>query len=228
MDCRAKYPICLVYQEKKLKKLRNLIFCMLAAVCWFVLSVSEAKAGNREYSENAAVKIDSTTSPSQATGDIRLAKSGKSGEETPENENWRRVEENVTYRSNAPTKVTVIGNTVLVPVTLVYRGREADVRLVLDTGASVTMIKTEIADQLNINLSGARKMRMQVAGGAVVTAHLVTLNSITVGPHEKSNALVSVLPHRGPAVPYDGLLGMDVLRGVKFNVDFDKQMIVWE
>jgi predicted aspartyl protease len=201
---------------------------MLAAICWFAQSVSEAKAENRGYPESAAARVGSATVPSPATGDIRLAKSGKSGQGESENENWRRVDENITYRSNAPTRVTVIGNTVLVPVTLVYRGREVDVQLVLDTGASVTMIKTEIADQLNINLSGARKMRVQVAGGAVIIAHLVTLNSITVGPHEKRNALISVLPHRGPAVPYDGLLGMDVLRGVKFNVDFDKQMIIWE
>jgi predicted aspartyl protease len=201
---------------------------MLAAIFWVAQSVSEAKAENRGYPESAVAKVGSALAPSPATGNIQLAKSGKSGQGGSENETWRRVDENITYRSNAPTRVTVIGNTVLVPVTLVYRGREVDVQLVLDTGASVTMIKTEIADQLNINLSGARKMRMQVAGGAVITANLVTLNSITVGPHEKRNALISVLPHRGPAVPYDGLLGMDVLRGVKFNVDFDKQMIIWE
>jgi hypothetical protein len=67
------------------------------------------------------------------------------------------IKTDVIYRSNAPTKVTVIGNSILVPVTLVYQGNQVDVQLLLDTGASGTVINTEIADRLNVNLSTARK-----------------------------------------------------------------------
>ena len=63
------------------------------------------------------------------------------------NENWRIVGESVIHRDESPTKVTVIGNSVIIPVTLVYRGNQVDVHLLLDTGASSTTIKTETADR---------------------------------------------------------------------------------
>ena len=144
------------------------------------------------------------------------------------NENWQRVGESVIYNSDAPTKVTVVGNLVLVPVTLVYRDNQVDVQLLLDTGASGTVINTEIADRLAMNLNSARKIRVQVVGGQVIEAHVVTLNSLTVGPHTKNNAKIAVIPHKGPRARYDGLLGMDMLRGFKYRVDLDKQLIEWE
>jgi predicted aspartyl protease len=67
-----------------------------------------------------------------------------------------------------------------------------------------------------------------VVGGAVIEAHQVTLSRITVGPHTRENAAVLVIPHKGPAVKYDGLLGMDLLRGLKYSVDFEKQILLWE
>ncbi len=152
----------------------------------------------------------------------------KAGEERPGKGGWRRIEETVIYRGDAPTKVTVIGNSILVPVTLVSQSNQVDVQLLLDTGASGTVINTEIADRLNMNLSTARKSRARVVGGAVIDTHQVMLRRITVGPHTKENIAVFVVPHKGPAAKYDGLLGMDVLRGLKYNVDFEKQIIIWE
>jgi predicted aspartyl protease len=152
----------------------------------------------------------------------------KAGEEASREESWRRIDETVIYRSNAPTKVTVIGNSVLVPVTLVYQGNQIDVQLLLDTGASGTVINTEIADRLNVNLSTARKTRGRVVGGAVIEAYQVMLSRITVGPHTKENAVIFAVRHTGPAAKYDGLLGMDVLRDLKYIVDLEKQIITWE
>jgi predicted aspartyl protease len=149
-------------------------------------------------------------------------------ESTAGEESWRRTGETVIYRSNAPTKVTVLGDSVLVPVTLVYQSNPVDVQLLLDTGASGTLINTDVADRLNINLSTARKIRGRVVGGAIIEGHQVTLSRITVGPHIKENIAVSIVPHKGPAAPYDGLLGMDVLRGLKYSIDFEKQIIIWE
>jgi clan AA aspartic protease (TIGR02281 family) len=150
------------------------------------------------------------------------------GEEGSGKETWRRAGETVIYRSNAPTKVTVIGNSVLVPVTLVYQGNQVDVQLVLDTGATGTVIHGEIADRLNMDLSTARKIRAMVAGGAVIDGYQVTLSRLTVGPHAKENIAVFVVSHKGPSAKYDGLLGMDVLRGLKYSVDLEKQLILWD
>ncbi len=149
-------------------------------------------------------------------------------EEGSEKESWHRTGETVIYMSNAPTKVTVIGNSVLVPVTISYQGNQVDAQLLLDTGATGTVINTEIADRLNINLSTARKTRARVVGGAFVEAYQVILNRIVVGPHAKENMAVFVIPYQGPRAKYDGLLGMDLLRGLRYNVDLEKQIILWE
>jgi predicted aspartyl protease len=79
-----------------------------------------------------------------------------------------------------------------------------------------------------MNLSKARKVRLQVVGGGVIEASVVKISSLTLGPHTKRNWDVVVVPHKGSAARYDGLLGMDVLRGLKYRVDFKKQVIVWE
>jgi predicted aspartyl protease len=137
-------------------------------------------------------------------------------------------------QGNAATKVIVIGNHVLVPVTLVHQGNQADVHLMLDTGAGGTVIHTEIADRLNVDLSTAKREQVKVAGGAFIEAHQVTLSSITVGPHTRENPVIHVIRHEGPATLsdrltiYDGLLGMDILRHLKYSVDFEKQIITWE
>ena len=146
----------------------------------------------------------------------------------PPRETWRRVDETVIYPSNAPTKVTVVGNSVLVPVTLAYQGNQLDVRLLLDTGAAGTFINTDIADRLHINLSTARRAQAQVLGGTFIEASQVTLSRIKVGPHTRQNAVAFVIREQGPVVKRDGLLGLDLLRGFKYHVDFEKQLILWE
>lgn len=38
---------------------------------------------------------------------------------------------------------------------------------------------------------------------------------------------VAVIDHTGPAVKFDGPLGMDFLRNVRYRVDFRRQAIDW-
>ena len=91
----------------------------------------------------------------------------------------------------------------------------SDIKVLLDGGVSLCPIRYGLPPH-------PQEFR------AIIEARLVTLRRITVGPHTKENIAIFVVPHKGPAAKYDGLLGMDVLRGLKFNVDFEKQMIIWE
>jgi predicted aspartyl protease len=200
----------------------------LVALCCFSQPAPESKAENRVAPEGVIAGADSAAVASPLTEGIRLAQSGKRGQAQGGSENLKRTGETVVSGGDEPTKVKIIGNTVLVPVTLVYGGSEVDVHLVLDTGASKTTINTAIADQLSIHLSQERKTRIRVVGGAVIEARVVKLNRLTVGPHTKRSWDVFVVPHQGSAAGYDGLLGMDVLRGLQYRVDFEKQLIVWE
>lgn len=204
------------------------IVCALVALCCFSQPAPESKAENRVVPEGVIAGADSVGKASPGTGGIRLAQSGKRGQAQGGSENWKRMGETVVSGGDEPTKVKIRGNTVLVPVTLAYGGYDVNVHLVLDTGASKTTINTEIAEQLTLDLSRARKARVQVAGGAVLEARMVKMNSVTVGPHTKRNWDILVVSHKGPAAGHDGLLGMDVLRGLKYRVDFNKQVIVWE
>jgi clan AA aspartic protease (TIGR02281 family) len=202
--------------------------CALVALCCFSQPAPESKAENRAVSRGVIAGADSAAVAFPITEGIRLAQSGNRGEAQGGSENWKRTGETVISGGDEPTKVKIRGNTVLVPATLSYGGYEVDVHLVLDTGASRTTINTEIADQLSMNLGKERKTYVRVVGGGVIEARTVRMNSITVGPHTKRNWDVFVVPHKGCAAGYDGLLGMDVLRGLKYRVDFKKQVIIWE
>jgi len=152
---------------------------------------------------------------------------GAKGAGASQTEQWRRAGSEGQTGGEATT-VDVRGNAVLVPVTIEHQGVAADVLLLLDTGSSRTVVSTDIARRLSINLAEARKVPMQVVGGGIIEARLVRLAAITVGPHTKKNADILVIQHAGLPVPLDGLLGMDLLRGLKYSIDFQKQLITWE
>lgn len=144
------------------------------------------------------------------------------------NETLRHVGSTIVSAGNKTTKIIVKGNSVLVPVTLVYGSNEAAVHLLLDTGASGTTINTEIADKLFIDLSKSQKIKAGVVGGAVIDASLIKIDSLAVGPYTIRNWPIFIVPHEGLTAKYDGLLGMDVLRELNYKVDFKKQVIIWD
>lgn len=124
------------------------------------------------------------------------------------------------------TRVTVVGNHVFVPVTLGHGDRTVQATLILDTGASITLINREVAERLNIDLARAQRSRVQVVGGGMVDVWVVRLDRLTAGPHTKSRIDVAVVDPSG-GVPFDGLLGMNFLRSYNYRIDFANQMINW-
>jgi tetratricopeptide (TPR) repeat protein len=137
-----------------------------------------------------------------------------------------------TYKALGGTESTVqevkiVGNQVLVPVTLSYNNETVDALLLLDTGASVTVIHTNIASLLNIDLDKAPNSIGQVVGGALLKSKHAKLSSIKVGPHTKKDFVVSIIEHQGPDVVFDGLLGMNFLNDFSYRVDFKRKLINW-
>ncbi len=121
----------------------------------------------------------------------------------------------------------VVGNAVLVPVTLGYRGKVIETRLMLDTGASMIALHLEIAEALNIDLRRFKRVRPRVAGGKSINAYVGKLDYVQAGPIKKDDILVSVIEHQGPPVPFNGLLGMNFLQGLEYHIDFENQVINW-
>ncbi len=136
-----------------------------------------------------------------------------------------------SYRSSRAsenvTTVRIVGNQVLVPVTLGYNGSRVQTTLLLDTGATVTTIDSNIVEGLNLDRSKTRSMSGRVAGGGTVSGRIARIDYIEVGPHRISDFVIAVIPHDGPQENHDGLLGMNFLRNYQYRIDFENQQIHW-
>ncbi|MGD0586837.1 MAG: retropepsin-like aspartic protease [Oryzomonas sp.] len=130
--------------------------------------------------------------------------------------------------SNA-TAVRIVNNRVYVPVRLNYRSITVDAWLLLDTGASTTMISTGLADRLGIKPDNTQQSLSQVADGRVLRTFRTRVDSLSVGPKMKYNAEVSIMPSsNGVVSDFDGLLGMNFLGDFSYRLDVNNQTIEWQ
>jgi len=115
--------------------------------------------------------------------------------------------------------VKVSGRSVIVPVTF---NHSLNADLLLDTGASMTMISRRLAASLAIPSTGAGLFS---GIGGTVSAQIARVDSIKVGDAEVSGMTVSI--HDVSRFPqFDGLLGMDFLGRFQVSVDAAKRLLV--
>jgi clan AA aspartic protease (TIGR02281 family) len=125
----------------------------------------------------------------------------------------------------APTKASIPfekhGSVVIVSATL--NGKTA-VKLVLDTGASFTMISSATAKQLDIDATqNTRTMPFQTANG-MIQAPLVNLESIAVAGLELKN-LTAAVHDAIPDTSVAGLLGLNFLTNFRMDIDSEKGIV---
>ncbi|WP_417221848.1 retropepsin-like aspartic protease [Amphritea sp.] len=122
------------------------------------------------------------------------------------------------------TPVKIIGNQVLVPVDVVWRGRKASLHLLLDTGASMTVLHRDGVSSLNI--ASRNSSYAQVAGGGIIKTERVVFDRVELGPYRIENKSTAVIETTGQQA-FDGLLGMDILGGGQYKIDFQQRKIIW-
>lgn len=98
------------------------------------------------------------------------------------------------------------------------------IELVVDTGASLTTIPSQLADQLGLRKPGNPKVKVTTAGG-VVEAELVTVPNLSLGEIEVRNVRAAVLD-LPESLAGKGLLGMNVLQTLNLEIDSQRSVLV--
>ena len=128
--------------------------------------------------------------------------------------------------SDFETEVLVVGQHVIVPVRIKYRGRSIDLHLLLDTGASVITLHKGAVNRLR--LPKKKTVYFTTADGHMITADMVELEEVRFGPYCQNGLMAGIIEYkRGGADYYDGLLGMNALKGLDYKIDYERRVIRW-
>jgi len=150
------------------------------------------------------------------------------GKIPPQYRKKTRTTKSAPVRESKVTAVRARGNQAIVPVRISYRNTTVDTWLLLDTGATVTVISRGVADRLGIGSDSGERRLSQLADGRVIETARLRVDSLAVGPKVKYNAEIAVIPSSDPGMGFDGLLGMNFLSEFRYHVDVSNQVIEWQ
>ena len=125
----------------------------------------------------------------------------------------QRIKAQLRLAQGVTVPLTVAGAHHVVEASL----QNQDLRLLLDTGASITTLTPNAARRLNIDYAQSQSIKLATAGGLVV-APLIEVSGFAVGDVKVEQLQVAVLPLFG-AGDFDGLLGMNFLRQFANSID---------
>jgi predicted aspartyl protease len=123
------------------------------------------------------------------------------------------------------TKFTLQKNRILLPVEIVGTRGRAKVNLIMDTGAQRTFLWRTALPSIGLRRVG--RIRASGITGSKY-ASTVRAKSIKVGPFRLKNAEIAIMTTGRYQRRYDGLLGMDFLSTVRYEIDYQRQVIIWK
>jgi len=119
-------------------------------------------------------------------------------------------------------KLTRNGNSFTTDVLL---NRKARADLIVDTGATDTVISSTLAKKIGISVNKGKNVLCRVADGRSVNGKQVSIREVRVGGAKIYNVQAVVLDS-GEIGNSPGLLGMSFLNNFVFKVDTEKELLV--
>ncbi len=154
----------------------------------------------------------------------------KSSYELPENHSQqsdRTIEEESNKHANKDRDITIplqkIGGSFVAQVNL---NKERTAHLIVDTGASMTVLSTNIAIDLGIlGTTDNELLTVNTAGGSV-QVNMNYLSSLSVGNAQAHHVAVAI--HDLPDIPeqIEGLLGMSFLKNFLITLDAEHARLI--
>ena len=126
--------------------------------------------------------------------------------------------------ANASSPISFNNNQVVVPVEISRGNRSRTLKLLLDTGANRTVFHRQALSGLvtEDRLVGSAR----TASGEEIPLYQAKVDRLQLGPFEISPAQVQLLEFRGSS-PHQGLLGMDLLSQVEYQLDLEGEKLQW-
>jgi clan AA aspartic protease (TIGR02281 family) len=133
------------------------------------------------------------------------------------------IEDTVTFEHQMPVSVPLVreGNHFVVEGRL---NGTLPVRLLIDTGASMTLLKTEILSAAGLSSASASAVRVFTTANGRVQGSVYHVDSFSIGDQEARNMDIAGLDMPGMDA-VDGLLGMNYLERFRFYIDQEQQQL---
>lgn len=141
----------------------------------------------------------------------------------------KKIQENLLQEAGKPKEVEFSSGTQGIVLAVILNNK-IEASLVLDTGATVVILSSEVARKLGIKIDKvAPDMKLAVADGREINAKHIYLESVkTQGVEAKRVEAAVMLEGVGGSGIGDGLLGMSFLKQFTFQVDYGRRKLVLE